>query len=96
MEFLLVMLGTLMNGFILYARVSNGQCDSSVSIWESQACNPVASLGSIPPDQVILLLITPLTAQSLVRGVTIQTLTLCWLLGVLFILASMIKVGDVK
>jgi hypothetical protein len=92
-EFILVIFGTLLNGFILYARVSNGQCDSSVSIWKSQTCNPVASSESIPPDQVILLLITPLTAQLLVQGVTIQTITLCWFLGVLFILASMIKVG---
>jgi hypothetical protein len=95
-EFLLVIIGTLMNGFVLYARVSNGQCDASISLFDTQSCNPVADNGSIPPDQVLLLLITPLIVQLLARGVSIQTLVLCWVLAVLFIVASMIKVGSLN
>jgi hypothetical protein len=95
-EFFLVIIGTLMNGFVLYARVSNGQCDASMSLFDTQCCNPVADKGNIPPDQVLLLLVTPLISQLMVRGVTIQTVVLCWVLGVFFIVASMIKIGSLN
>lgn len=41
-----------LSGVYLLARVKQGQCRAGVTIFESQECNPVASAGSIPHDQV--------------------------------------------
>ena len=51
---LLVPPGLILSGIFLLARVMQGQCRAVVTIFESQECNPVASAGSIPHDQVII------------------------------------------
>jgi hypothetical protein len=45
---------TLVNGTCLLARVNAGQCADSVSIWETDSCNPVAALRAFPCDQIFL------------------------------------------
>jgi hypothetical protein len=59
---------TLSVGFILLAKVMKGQCESTTKIWESQRCNPVAELNSIPYDQVMILFLVPIGSQFILRG----------------------------
>ena len=83
-------IATLLNGMYLLARVSAGQCSDSVTIWDTDSCNPVAELNSIPCDQVILLYLIPLAAQCLVRGITAEAIVVCWFFTAFFIVYSII------
>ena len=78
-------IATLVNGTCLLARVNAGQCADSVSIWETDSCNPVAALRSIPCDQVFLLYSIPIAAQCLVRGITAEAVLLSWIFTVFFV-----------
>jgi len=89
----MIIFGTLAYGFTLLARVLKGQCDSSVTSWESQRCNPVASLNSIPFDQCIILLLVPITAQFCLRGVSVHALIASWICILFFVIFSMVYVG---
>ena len=88
-----VVIGTLIVGFYLLARVWAGQCDSLSNVWESQRCNPYASVKSIPGDQVILLYLVPLMAQSIIRGVSIRALIISWALNIIFVIIATMHVG---
>jgi CheY-like chemotaxis protein len=78
-------IATLVNGTCLLARVNAGQCADSVSFWETDSCNPVAALRSIPSDQVFLLYAAPLATQCLVRGITAEAVLLSWILTAFFV-----------
>ena len=92
-EDVLVVNGTFMVGFYLLARVWAGECDSLSNAWESQRCNPYASAKSIPGDQVMLLYLVPLMAQSIIRGVSIQALFLSWAANITFVIIATAHVG---
>ena len=85
-------LGVLMIGMYLIARVVAGQCSDTTTIWRSQMCNPVAASSSIPHDQVLLLYATPMIAQIILKGISVEALTLSWLLIVVFVVYSLFLV----
>ena len=82
---------TLVAGFYLIARVKAGQCPSE-NIWDTQACNPVAYLHSIPTDQVIFLYTVPIICQVILRGITLTALTICYGLALVFVAVSVAHV----
>jgi hypothetical protein len=86
-------LGVLTIGMFLISRVVAGQCESMTDIWLSQSCNPVASASSIPHDQVILLYSTPMLAQIIIKGISVEALTLSWLLIVVFVVYAIVLVN---
>jgi hypothetical protein len=86
-------LGVLTIGMFLISRVVAGQCESMTDIWLSQSCNPVASAYSIPHDQVILLYSTPMLAQIIIKGISVEALTLSWLLIVVFVVYAVVLVN---
>lgn len=92
-EDLIGILGVLFIGIYLVARVLAGQCEDKTDIWLSQSCNPVATASSIPHDQVILLYSAPLLAQIVVKGISVEALTLSWLLIVIFVVYSIVLVN---
>jgi hypothetical protein len=92
-EDLIGILGVLFIGIYLVARVLAGQCADMDDIWLSQKCNPVAASASIPHDQVILLYSAPLLAQIVVKGISVEALTLSWLLIVIFVVYSIVLVN---
>jgi hypothetical protein len=68
---------------LLLGRVAVGQCAEDVTIWESQQCNPVSYRGraAVPDDGIILLLLSPLACQVLMRGLSIRTVVLSYLIA---------------
>jgi signal transduction histidine kinase len=53
----------------------------------------VALAGYIPTSQVLLVYLAPVVSQTIFRGVRFQIVLLSWLLGVCFVLASILRVG---
>ena len=92
-EDVLGVLTEVIAGLHLLGRVYAGQCDSSTSVWSTQACNPVADRKSIPGDQVIFLYVIPLVAQCILRGISVQALIICCTLGVFFVAMASAHVG---
>ena len=82
-------------GFYLLGRVSVGQCSKATSIWETQGCNPYANMNSIPSDQVILIYICPLALQFALRGIRMQTLIVCYLLSLFFVVIASVHVRGI-
>ena len=80
-------------GLCLLGRVYAGQCDSSISVWSTQSCNPVADLNSIPGDQVIFLYVLPLGAQCVLRGISIYSLVASNILSMFFVILASVHVG---
>lgn len=66
-------LATLIAGFYLIARVQAGQCPTG-NVWDTQTCNPVADLHSIPTDQVIYLYTVPFMCQIVLRGFSVTAM----------------------
>lgn len=85
-------LGTIMNGLYLLARVDAGACDEGTSIWQTQYCNPVAISNSIPHDQVLILYAIPIACQCLVRGISVEALIACWIIITFCVLFALYEV----
>ena len=85
-------LGTIIHGIYLLARVNVGECENSTSIFESQYCNPVAGSNSVPHDQVLLLYAIPIVCQCLFRGISVEALVICWIATVFFVLYALLEV----
>jgi signal transduction histidine kinase/CheY-like chemotaxis protein len=84
--------GTILHGIYLLARVHVGECKNGTDIFESQYCNPVAASNSIPHDQVLLLYSIPIVCQCLFRGISVEALVTCWIATVFFVLYALIEV----
>jgi signal transduction histidine kinase/CheY-like chemotaxis protein len=91
-EDILGMLCVLVVGLNLVARVHQGQCDESISIWDAQSCNPLADAGSIPPEQVLVLYLVPISCQIVMRGLSAEALLVSWLGSIGFVLYCVIYV----
>jgi signal transduction histidine kinase/CheY-like chemotaxis protein len=85
-------LGTILHGVYLLARVHVGECEDSTSIFESQYCNPVAASNSIPHDQVMLLYSIPIVCQCVFRGISVEAVVTSWIAIVFFVLYALIEV----
>lgn len=85
-------LGTLVHGIYLLARVYSGVCEESTNMFNSQYCNPVAGSNSIPHDQVLLLYAIPIVCQCLFRGISVQAIVTSWIATILFVLFALIEV----
>lgn len=85
-------LGTLVVGSYMAARVVAGQCPSD-DIWKSQQCNPYAKAHAIPDDQMLLLYAIPLMCQIVLSGFSVYTMFLCYALSFSFVLFSLNLVG---
>lgn len=92
-EDVLGVLGTVLNGLYLLARVHAGQCDDLHDIWSTQFCNPVGTVNFLPPDQVLILYAMPLCCQVLLRGITLEAVTFCWIAIIFFVLYSLFVVN---
>lgn len=92
-EDLLSISSTLMFGFMLYGRVENGQCNKSISPWNTQSCNPSADSHSLPHAQILLLYLSPIIYQLCFKGISVPTIFVSWGTGVAFVLASLIRVS---
>ena len=88
-------LAVVVVGFYLLGRVSVGQCRNAKSIWETQTCNPYADMNSIPGDQVILMYVSPLALQFSLRGIRTQTLVICYLLSLFFVVIASVHVRGI-
>lgn len=85
------LLATLASGLFLIARVKAGQCPSE-NIWDTQNCNPLASLHSIPIDQVIYLYTVPLQCLIVLRGFTFTALLISYAVTFAFVVVSVAHV----
>lgn len=83
---------TLAAGFYLIARVEAGQCPTE-DIWDTQNCNPVARLHSIPTDQVIYLYTVPLQCLIVLRGLTFTALLISYAVAFAFVVFSVAHVS---
>ena len=92
-EDMIVVMGSLIVGFDLIARVVAGQCPDMEDLWKSQSCNPYANMKSLPSDQVMLLYVVPLMGQSILRGVSMQALLIAWISNIIFVLVATLHVG---
>jgi signal transduction histidine kinase/CheY-like chemotaxis protein len=82
----------LVVGTNLVARMHQGQCDESISIWDSQSCNPLADAGSVPTDQILVLYAIPIGCQIVMRGLSAEALLVSWLGSIGFVLYCVIYV----
>lgn len=85
-------LGTLVHGIYLLARVYSGVCEEGTSMFKSQYCNPVAASNSIPHDQVLLLYSIPIVCQCLFRGISVEAIVTSWIATIFFVLFALIEV----
>ena len=92
-EDIVTITSTLMVGLYLLARVGAGQCAAGTNIWDSQACNPTGSLDSIPNDELVFLYAVPIAAQSVMRGISIGALIVCWALVVFFVAYALMELN---
>ena len=95
-EDILMIFVQISSGFYLLGRVYAGQCKIGSNVWYTQKCNPVADSHSIPSDQVIVLYLIPLVGQCLLGGISIQSLVICCILGVLFVILACVHVGGLN
>ena len=95
-EDILMIIVQISSGLYLLGRVYAGQCNIGSNVWYTQKCNPVADSHSIPSDQVIVLYLIPLVGQCLLGGISIQSLIVCCILGVLFVILACVHVGGLN
>lgn len=86
---LLLIIVTLCTGFLLYARVREGQCPD-MNVWNSQGCNPVSK--GTPTDSVLLCYLSPIVLQLLYKGIRINLIFMSWAISTAFIIASIVHV----
>jgi hypothetical protein len=86
-------LGTVIIGLYLLAKVWAGPCKDSDDLWATQRCNPFANVGAIPHDQVILLYLSPLMTQCIFQGISGPAVLICWSLNLFFVIVSAAHVG---
>lgn len=84
-------LATFNFGLVLIARVSAGQCPS-FDVWASQQCNHVASLRSVPQEQVLILYVVPIVAQIGLRGITFSATLISYALSFSCVAYSIVHV----
>ena len=67
-------------GTLIYivARVLNGECSGTVSIFRASGCNPQNTSRGPPTDAVLASYITPLCMQICIKGIPKNTLFLVW------------------
>ena len=85
----LPILVSMTTGLLLYARKDAGRCPTS-DIWKSQMCNHVADCQSVPQDQVIVCLISPIVFQLLMKGVRFRTIILSWAIATFFVVITIV------
>jgi hypothetical protein len=89
----LAIFGTLGVCFNFYGRALSAQCPHGVSLWESQRCNHVAEVSSLPTDSVVFLLLVPLFLQMLFSGLSFKASFACFCLTTVFIGLAIYQVG---
>jgi hypothetical protein len=89
----LAIFGTLGVCFNFYGRALSPQCPHGVSLWNSQRCNHVAKVPSIPTDSVVFLLLLPLYLQMLFSGLSFNASFACFCLTTAFIGLAITQVG---
>lgn len=90
----LAILGSTGVSINLYARVASGKCMENVTIWESQRCNPGASVSGLPLDHTMFLFLLPTFCASLLNGMTFRGTIIVWLIGTLGAIFSMIRLSS--
>lgn len=89
----LAIFGTLGVCFNFYGRAVSPQCPHGVSLWDSQRCNHVAKVSSIPTDSVVFVLLVPLFVQMLFSGLSFKASFACFCLTTAFIGLAITQVG---
>lgn len=79
---------TIMLGTWLLMRVSNGQCNTYVSLRDNFLCNPSQDSATLPNDTVVAIMLIPLSACIVFRGIPFAAQVATWALTLGFILST--------
>ena len=92
---MLMLISVNTQGLYLLARVVQGQCDDTISIWNSQDCNPVALSKSIPHDVVLMLYLIPLIATVFLKDCSMQSTFLAYFMAMTYISVALSLVDGI-
>jgi hypothetical protein len=71
---------TIANASIFLGRVTADACPDNVTLWASQACNPVAKCHSFPNDAALLLFLPTTILQFTTRGISFSYVIIAYLI----------------
>ena len=74
----IVVCGTLSVGLYLLAQALSAACPPGATAFNTQGCNPGGSVGSVPPEVIVLAIFAVLVFQCVARGVSNVGLCLGW------------------
>lgn len=88
LECVFVIGATIMLGTWLLMRVSNGQCHTYVSLRDNFLCNPSQDSMTLPNDTLVAIMLIPLSACIVFRGLPFAAQCATWALTLGFILST--------
>jgi signal transduction histidine kinase len=82
MSGLLQLILTILCALFLCARTIAGECDadSYSTFWDPRFCNPYASVGSMPINAAIVLMIIPILSATVLQETRFYVIASCWLI----------------
>lgn len=92
-EDVIVIGNSFIGSLYLLARVYAGACGEITSIYDTQKCNPQASVHSIPQDQCLMCMLIPVLSQLFLQGARKSSVLVSWLISTFSIIYCMVYVN---
>ena len=85
---------TLCVGLYMLARVLQGPCPAGTTPWNEQECNPEGSMGEVPQEALVTLIVAIISFQLFVNGACKEAVTVAWAVALVLANISMQLVGS--